>query len=188
MRILLVDNETSYLHHLQTLLNKFGKVTVTSMKDNSTQGGYDLIVLSGGHRAYITKQPEQYQQEINLVKNTDKPILGVCLGAEIVAYSFGAKLITLPNKQKGLVKVEVINSDSIFGKTKNFIVYENHIIAIQILSEELLGLAKSQTGYEVIKHITKPIYGFQFHAEMFQDVAYGDEIFTNTLNLLKKQV
>ena len=102
-------------------------------------------------------------------------------------YTFGAKLSTLADKQKGLVEVEVISNDGIFGETKHFMAYENHTIAIKTLSEELQGLAKSETGYEVIKHKTKPIYGFQFHPEIFQDVAYGDEIFINTLNLLMEQ-
>jgi GMP synthase (glutamine-hydrolysing) len=187
MKILLYDNETSYLSHLQLLLTRFGQVKVTSPKNIITQNSYDLIVLSGGHHAYITEHPEYYQREIELVKNTIKPILGVCLGAEIIAYSFGAKLSTLSNKQKGLVKLEVINSDGIFGETKHFMAYENHKIAIETLSKELRGLAKSETGYEVIKHRTKPIYGFQFHPEIFQNVAYGDDIFINTVKLLSEQ-
>jgi len=186
MNILLIDNKTSHLPHLESLLTKFGQVKVISSKYDFNEDDYNLVVLSGGHHTYITEHPEDYQKEIELVKKTNKPVLGVCLGAEIVSYAFGAKLSTLPDKQKGLVNVEVVNADGIFGETKIFTAYENHKIAIETLSEELHGLAKSETGYEVIKHKTKSIYGFQFHPEIFQDIAYGDEIFINTLNLLKK--
>jgi len=47
-------------------------------------------------------------------------------------------------------------------------------------------MIKSRDGFEVIKHSTKPVYGFQFHPEMFEDKTCGDEIFKNTLGLLAK--
>lgn len=186
MNILLFDNGTEYQNKILSLLNRFGEVTTANNAELLRFSGADLVVLSGGHHTYITERPEVYKTETDFIKNTNKPILGICLGAEQVAYTFNAKLEFLEQKVKGLVEIEVLGHDQIFCGINNFKVYENHHVAITSLSNDLTGLAKSSTGYEVIKHKTKQLYGFQFHPEMFEEQTFGDEIFSNVLTLLKK--
>lgn len=186
MNILLFDNGTKYLSKLNDLLENFGKVSITDNVNDLFSKQSDTVVLSGGHKKYITEHPEAYQKEIEFIKNSNKPVLGVCLGAEIIAYSFGAKLELLSHNQNGLIKINILTKDIIFNEIKDFEVYENHKLTITSLSPNLVGLAKSQDGFEVIKHVNKPIYGLQFHPEMFEDKTCGDEIFKNIFNLLNK--
>lgn len=167
-------------------MGKFGKVTITNNPSDLSLKDADLTVLSGGHHLYVTEHPEAYQTEIKFIKTSKKPILGVCLGAELVANTFGAKLEFLESKENGLVNIEVIENSPIFKNIPNFKVYENHRLTISSLPKELIGLARSEKGFEVIKHLTKPIYGFQFHPEMFEDKACGDEIFRNLIQSLKE--
>lgn len=186
MNILLFDNGTKYLSGLNNLLGKLGKVTIANNPSDLSSKDADLIVLSGGHHLYVTEHPEAYQTEIEFIKTSKKPILGVCLGAELIAYAFGAKLEFLNYEESGLINIMVLQKDNVFKDISDFKVYENHKLAITSLPKELIGLAKSKTGFEVFKHNTKPIYGFQFHPEMFEDKACGDEILRNLIQSLNR--
>ncbi len=185
MNILLFDNGTKYLPELSKFLSKFGNLTITSDSSRLTSQSTstDLTILSGGHSVYVIDYPEAYNAEIEFIRTSQKPIIGLCLGAELIAYTFGAKLEFLKTDEKGLININVLREDEIFKDVSNFKVYENHKVAITALPKALIGLAKSVDGFEVIKHNTKPIYGFQFHPEMFVDKTNGDEIFKNLLSL-----
>lgn len=184
MKILFVDNGTKYSNELKSLLKTAGEVTVINdiaRLDNSHN--FDLVVLSGGHQHSIIGHHDYYQKEINFIKNCNQPLLGICLGAELIAYTFGAKLEHLDKDEKGIKTITVLQNDGLFNDLKDFKVFESHKWAITKLSDDLLGLAKSQDGYEVIKHKDLLIYGFQFHPEMFENKTVGAKIFNNFLKL-----
>jgi GMP synthase (glutamine-hydrolysing) len=184
MQILLFDNGSKYLPELKILLEGYGEVMVSQDKDSLSRTPADLVVLSGGHHYAIMENPDNYKGEMNFIRSTNKPVLGICLGAEIIAYTFGAEITNLNFEIKGLKNIEILKNENEFDNLPNFWVYESHKWAITKLSGELIGLAKSECGYEIIKHITKPIYGFQFHPEMFEDKSCGDEIFKNLITNL----
>jgi carbamoylphosphate synthase small subunit len=50
-----------------------------------------------------------------------------------------------------------------------------------------VGLANSIEGIEIIKHKDKPIYGFQFHPEMFPNLSDGDELFANIVKIVQNR-
>jgi GMP synthase-like glutamine amidotransferase len=184
VNILLFNNGTRHLKSLRILLEKYGSVTVTGDKAALISPTVDLVVLSGGHHHSIIHNPEIYQPEIEFVKSSTVTILGICLGAEIIAYSFKATLENLSAKTVGLKTIQVIKPDPIFTGISDFKVYESHKWAITKLSADLEGLARSNDGFEIIRHKTKPIYGLQFHPEMFESKSCGDEIFANLLRHL----
>jgi len=179
MNIFLLNNGTKYLSELKDLLKKYGRVTENDNKESLKSVVEDLVVLSGGHHHSVLSHPDEYQPEKEFLLNSSVPVLGICLGAEIIAYSFGALLESLKTEEKGLKKIKVLKVDKLFSGITDFNVYESHKWAITKLPDELEGLAKSNTGFEVIKHKTKPIFGFQFHPEMFEDKSCGYEIFDN---------
>ena len=60
------------------------------------------------------EKPEIYAKEIAIIQNSTKPIIGICMGFEIIAYAFGAELRELPFKEESLMEIKVVNNDSIF--------------------------------------------------------------------------
>lgn len=188
MRIVLVDNGSKYINNLSKFLTSLGQLKVVTDIHKLAAEDFDILVLSGGHHDYITENPNAYLEEIQFISKTKKPIIGICLGAEVVAYTYGATLVKNDIYQKGLTNIKVISDSHIFNNKKSFYVYENHIVAIKELSTNLIGLATSENGYEVVKHKNKPVYCLQFHPEMFEDKTYGDEILKNIIKEFDKRI
>jgi GMP synthase-like glutamine amidotransferase len=186
MKILIVDNGTSYLPQLITLLgdNIFHVVKYSEISfviDND----FDAIVLSGGHDFSVSGNEDMFRKEMDFVKNSNKPIFGICLGFEIIASAFGAKLELMEKKERGILDIQITKPDEIFVNIPNFQVFESHRWVIKDPVDEFIVLACSKDGIEAIKHKTKSIYAVQFHPEMFVEKTCGNEIFHNFLYSIK---
>lgn len=185
-KVLLVDNGSSYIQKLESLLKGVGLEVVSvdyeQLNESFVQGA-DLIVLSGGHRYTIVDHIEYYRSELELIQLSDKPMIGVCLGFELIAICFGSMVSYLPEKDKGLRTISVLVNDPLFTQS-SFTVYESHQFALVSISKPLIALASSEHGIEIIKHETKPLYGFQFHPEVMEDSQLGDELFKRTIRIL----
>lgn len=186
MKILIIDNGTSYLEKVQNLLFGHNFETIKFSEVNLDKvDSFDAVILSGGHDFPVLGNENLLEKEINFVKNYKKPIFGVCFGFELIANAFGAKLELMENREKGIIEIEVIEPDEIFLNIKKFNVFESHRWIIKETGDSLEPLAKSKDGIEAIKHKILPIYGVRFHPEMFTEITCGDEIFYNFLNSIK---
>lgn len=181
MKILLIDNGSKHLRSLLKLLKKNEIVTAQFFGQYPSAENFDLIILSGGSKYSILKHPEKFNQEVDLVKTSKIPIIGICEGCEIIAYAYGSVLKKLEKKTKGVKKILITRKYNLVPPISNFKVYEAHRWSITKLGRALLGLAKSKDGFEIIKHKTKNIFGFQFHPEMLVEKTVGDEIFNNLI-------
>lgn len=185
MKVLLIDNGTSYLEKIKSLL-KDHFVTVVSYNDiPENYNIYDLIILSGGHKIFINKENEQLiHKEIELIKYSNTPIIGICYGSELINVVFGGSIKQI-NKIKGLRIIHQSIQNPIFDNIKDKLeVFENHSFTVDELSPDLVTLATSDSGVEIYRHKIKPIIGMQFHPEMFTEKATGDEIFLNSIKIL----
>ncbi|MCK4996913.1 gamma-glutamyl-gamma-aminobutyrate hydrolase family protein [Candidatus Pacearchaeota archaeon] len=182
MKILLVNNHSK---HLSELLNKLKDVKVVDFKklDLINYKKFDLIILSGGSSFSVKNHKEEYKKEIDLIKNSSRPILGICLGFELIAYSFNEKLEKMAKKKKGSEKIKIISEDQILkGLKKEFEVFEAHRWAVS-KTKYLIPLAKSKNGIEIIRHPTKRIWGVQFHPEISKEKGYVGKIINNFIKV-----
>lgn len=188
MKILIVDNGSSYLSKLKSLTSAHS-VTVQkySVVKSSHASGYDLIILSGGHTIPVVGNEAEFAGEIDLIQNSQTPILGICLGFELIAYSYGATLKQMTVKEKGLLHISKITTDPVFEGLADLTVFESHRWVVTTVGDQLLPLAGSVDGTEIIKHKDKLIYGFQFHPEMFRVESEGDELFANFIKIVENK-
>lgn len=188
MKILIIDNGSAYLNSLIDLVSK-DTLTIKSYEgiiaDDSAN--FDLIILSGGHQYSVVGHEDIFRTELELIKHTTTPILGICLGFELIAQTFGSTLTQLVSKEKNIVKLTRLIQDPIFARVDTIEVFESHRWVVDSVGDELLALANSKDGIEIIKHKTKLIYGFQFHPEMFVESTQGDEIFANFINIVQNK-
>jgi GMP synthase (glutamine-hydrolysing) len=125
---------------------------------------------------------KDFVQEIELIKSTKKPIIGICFGCELIVYAFGGKLKALDQPHSGVREIEVTNKD--YSNNDKISVYEHHGYIIDELPIGFSVLAKSPDGPEAIKHDSLPIFGLQFHPENFVHNNDGKEVFTKIFNQL----
>jgi len=175
MRTLLIDNGSNLTEKLRDLIpGEVNVVQYDAIPDSVNH--YSLIILSGSSRFPIEGHERELAAEEFLIRNSDKPIIGICLGHEIIAHAFGAK-IELLGKHTGLCDIAVTKNHLMFQARTNFTVYEHHQYGITELPSYLEELARSDHAIAVFKHKEKPIYGFQFHPEHHTESQFGDEIF-----------
>ncbi len=95
MKILLIDNYDSFTFNLYHYISKFSKNVdvIRNDKINSKEilkKKYKKIVISPG-----PGNPNQAGNCLSIVKNLYKkiPILGVCLGHQIIGQTFGSRIV-----------------------------------------------------------------------------------------------
>ena len=187
MRVALVNNGTKEPERLLLLLASHSvQVFNPSKVRELDQKDFDLIVLSGSSRFPITENEWLLLPEIDLIKTTTTPIIGICYGCELIARAFGGSLVDHgeESKERDLVRVEVVADDPIFTGRTEFEAYDAHRWVIASLPPELRVLARSSHGPEVIRHTERLIWGFQFHPEKIVDESYADEIFKTLVSEL----
>ena len=188
MNILLIDNETTLLEKLEDLIPGHQIVHKWNDLQNVDSDDFDLVILSGGSKFEIVGNEDKLKDEIRLIKERKTPLIGICLGCELIVESFGGSLEEMVEKHHGITDIEVVHNDLIFENTSRFKVYENHKWRINKLPSDFVCLVKSSHSFEIIKHNNLPIYGFQFHPEQFVDKTDGDKLFLNLIKIVEKQM
>lgn len=182
--ILIINNFSRHIDELCLLLKPIWSVTVMTKDVFDAHpvfvDDYDLIVLSGWSLCPpMATNPLCYKNEINLIKSTSKPIIWICLWAQIIAHTYQSMLHKLDQKIDG--NICIVSSEdpkSFFEAT------EHHQRSIVKLWVDLMELYSSVYGIEVFKHRDKDIYGFQFHPECNIHLQKGDELFLSVCNKL----
>jgi anthranilate/para-aminobenzoate synthase component II len=173
MRILLVDNGSI---HSQKIIDSLTGNEVEVLKYAPgvifNDADKDLIILSGGggegHEIDDKHTDDElfYDDQMKFVIKTKKPILGICMGFEVIATAFGAKVENVNAYFEQFRPVHLLESGAkLFGQ-KELSQFEAHHVGIRHLSHPLAALAFSANGIEIIKHKTKPILATQFHPEV----------------------
>ncbi len=184
MKLLVVNNHSI---HLEELLNNLEEIEVVNFEKLSeiNYQDYDGIILSGGSSFSVVDHEKEYSPELDLIKNCEKPILGICLGFELINFAFGEKIELLKNKRKGKILIKLISQDNLFNSfSKSFQVYESHRWVV-LKNKFLKSLAESKDGIEAVKHFKKKIYGVQFHQEVFINKNHSEKIIKNFLKIIK---
>ena len=181
MKIALINNHTKHLLELQTLLQNYGLVTVFEYSpelDWYFANNFDLLVLSGGPTPFSKNFAGYWDNQFNFIINSAVPIIGICLGFELICLAFEQGLSKHKIKKRGLQSV-VYNS-------KTYKVWESHFYYLKQAKTPLQSLATSGSEIQIIKHISKPIFGLQFHPEVREEGSTGHLIFEGLVgNVLK---
>ena len=187
MKILLIDNYDSFTfnlyHYLSSLNTKVDVVRNDKINSKEIiQKKYNKIVISPG-----PGNPNQAGNCINIVKNLYKkiPILGVCLGHQIVGQVFGSKIIQakkimhgktslIVSKRIGILK----NSPKKFEATR----YHSLIVDIKTLSKDLIITALTEDNIIMgLMHKKYNVHGVQFHPESIK-TKIGLKLLKNFIN------
>lgn len=186
MKVLLIDNGTTLLEKLCTLIPGDEIVHRPNDIKISDSKNFDLIILSGSKDLTVKYDQEYFKKEIELIKISKIPLIGICLGCELIATAFGGTIKRLDERHSGIRDITAVSDNKILAleKGESYKVYEGHRWIIDTAPQNFDVLATSDEGPEIIKHNTLPIWGFQFHPENLTDQTEGDEIFLNLFSKL----
>ena len=191
MKILLIDNYDSFTfnlyHYLSSLKTKVDVIRNDEITENQIiKKKYNKIVISPG-----PGNPNQSGNCIKIVKSLYKkiPILGVCLGHQIIGQVFGSKIIQAKKLMHGKTskikskKIGILeNLPSKFEATR----YHSLIIDKKTLSEELEITAETENGIIMgIEHKEFNVHGVQFHPESIK-TTIGIKILKNFIRFKNK--
>ena len=176
MKILLIDNYDSFTFNLYHYLSSLNTRVEVFRNDEITEkeiikNKYKKIVISPG-----PGNPNQSGNCLKIVKKLYKkiPILGVCLGHQIIGQAFGSKIIQAKKLMHGKTskiksfKTGILkNLPKIFEATR----YHSLIIDKNTLSKDLEITAQTNDGVIMgIKHKKYNIHGVQFHPESIKTI------------------
>jgi anthranilate synthase/aminodeoxychorismate synthase-like glutamine amidotransferase len=173
MLVAVIDNYDSFTFNLVHYILHTGvdvevfrndKISIDELKTLNP----GAIVISPG-----PGRPEDAGISLEVVKNFSGkiPILGVCLGHQVIAQSFGGSIIHAKKIMHGKTSMVTSNGENIFsGMKKPFSVMRYHSLAVseQDLPQCLTITATTEDGQIMgIRHKEHPTQGVQFHPESF---------------------
>lgn len=193
-KILIVDNYDSFTYNLVQIIQEHGGCNFDVMKNDAVNIAfavkYDGFLFSPGPG--IPKE-SPVMTELLRVYYSKKSFLGICLGHQAIAETFGMKLLKLDTVRHGLKAIIKIidSSDYIFeGVPSEFIAGLYHSWAVSAESKLLESIpdlrvtALSNDGIIMaVSHIRYDIRGIQFHPESYLS-EFGNKIINNWINHL----
>ncbi len=187
-KIILIDNYDSFTFNLYHYLSSL-KVNVDVIRNDKITSNeilkrkYNKIVISPG-----PGNPNQSGNCLKIVKTLYKkiPILGVCLGHQIIGQVFGSKIVQAKKLMHGKTseiiskKVGILkNLPKSFKATR----YHSLIIDKKTLSKHLEITAESKDGLIMgIQHKEYDVHGVQFHPESIK-TKLGIKILKNFIRI-----
>ena len=186
-KILVVDNHDSFVFNIVQYLDELGAVTHV-VKNEEIEPKYcqnfDGVVISPG-----PGNPQNAGASIDVVKYFDRheiPILGICLGLQVIGAAYGAKISSAPELLHGRTSEILHDGTDLFKDIpNNFIATRYHSLAIESDSvpADLQVTARCSDGTIMgISHRSKKIVGVQFHPEAVL-TQYGYELLANWLEI-----
>lgn len=177
-RIMLVDNNDSFTRNLEHLVAVECGVAPSIVPyadfDPVKAAAHDVVILSpgpghpGDYPAYRDFIPPDEDQKHSLPGALDTPVLGVCLGMQVINNCLGGTTEQLPGCVHGRV-------DDIVLDGRSLQVARYHSLYCATVAPSLTVTSSNSRGVPMaVQHATRRLIGYQFHPESFltQDGAW----------------
>ena len=177
--ILLVDHQDSFTRNLEHLLAGFDEVLVRDRReiDDSSCRDADMIVFSPG-----PGNPDQYPETQALCRawTGKKPILGICLGFQLILQVEGARIVRQSQVLHGVeTEIEFDPSSKTYsGLPPSLRVARDHSLRVDPASLDDLPDSISITGRDPLRDAPlsfedtkRKLFGLQYHPESFLTTA-----------------
>lgn len=170
MRVLVVDNHDSFVYNIVQYLLELG--ADCRVKDRSDVTLADAATADGVLLSPGPGHPADAGICLDLVRDADRrgtPLLGVCLGHQVIAHAYGATVTRAPEIVHGSTSEIVHDGEGVFhGLPPRFPATRYHSLAVrpETVPETLTVTARTPDGVIMaLRHRTSPIEGVQFHPE-----------------------
>ena len=145
----------------------------------SVSGYSALVVLGGPMGVYEEGLYPFITEEIRLIESAlrdDFPVMGVCLGSQMMARAAGAPVYKGHAKEIGFYRIELTGEGKrdalLVGLPESFEVFQWHGDTFDI-PRGATNLASSELFTNQLIRVGRRAYGFQFHFEVTPDMVRG---------------
>lgn len=189
--ILIINNHDYNASKIANIIKKLG-MNCTIKDSNSLIKNYEKSNIKG---VILTGGPLMLDKHLSLssihadlasIFDFDVPIIGICLGHEIIAEVMGSVVerLKIPSKSNKQT-LKILKKEYLFeGFPSEINVFESHSLFIKDLPKLFEITATSDKDrIESIRHKTKPIFGVQFHPE---ESDMGEKLFSNFIKICKE--
>lgn len=187
----MIDNYDSFVYNLAAYFEEAGQSILVRRADEVSLSELERlqpegIILSPGPKT--PKEAVESRQILFYYQNR-VPILGVCLGHQVIGHEFGADVGKGDWPMHGKVTEITHNGSGVFrGLPKRYPVTRYHSLVVrrQGMPDDIQVDAWADDGVIMgISHKDMPIYGVQFHPEAVL-TRYGHEVIRNFNQICKE--
>lgn len=186
--ILLIDNYDSFVHNLARYFERLGQETLVVRND-----AVDVATVRALRPAAIVLSPgpctpREAGASLNLVREflTEIPILGVCLGHQVIAEALGGKIVRASEPVHGRTSEIRHDGSGLFTHLRSPLTvcrYHSLVVEPTTLPAKLRATAWTDDGTMMaLEHADYPVYGVQFHPESIL-TEHGYDILAKFLQL-----
>ena len=184
MKILVINNHGQYNHRINRSLHNLkypAEIIPNTTPLDEVIGKNPLGLILGGGPSI-----ERIGNTPNYIKNLNIPILGICLGHQLIAQVYGGEIGSAGIESYAKNTITILDENDIFqGLGETMDVWTSHKDDVKTLPADFKLLATSYAcDIEAMKHKDKPIYGIQFHPEVHH-TEKGHLIFENFYGVCK---
>ncbi|MFE3444190.1 aminodeoxychorismate synthase component I [Nocardia sp. NPDC059180] len=190
MRTLLIDNYDSFTYNLYQLISEVYGTEPTVVRNDEAHvvrqlrlDRFDSVVISPGPGRPDVARDTGVSAAV--VRETDLPLLGVCLGHQAIVVGAGGVVDAAPAARHGyLDQIEHDGTGLFAGLPQKFTAVRYHsLCASRPLPDALEVTAQSSDGVVMgVRHRSRPQWGVQFHPESIAS-EHGAAILVNFAKL-----
>lgn len=178
LKIIIINNYGQFCHLIHRAVRDLEQeaelMKNTSQVEEILGSGPDGLILSGGPSLERAGRCTEY------LHNIDLPVLGICLGHQLLAKAYLGEVRTGKLGGYASVEVEILEEDDILkGLGPRTHVWASHADEVSLLPKNFKRLARSKIcEIEAMRHESKPLYGVQWHPEV-SHTEKGKELLLN---------
>jgi para-aminobenzoate synthetase component 2 len=187
--ILVIDNYDSFVFNLVQYLGELGAATVVWRNDAATVQdvralGADGVVISPG-----PGHPRDAGLSVDVVRElgASLPILGVCLGHQVIGHVYGGRVVRAPELVHGKTsEIHHHGAGVLTGLPAPFTATRYHSLVVErsTFPDELEVTGWTPAGLVMaLRHRAHPVEGVQFHPESIL-TSCGHALLSNWLRTL----
>jgi len=184
-RVLILDFGSQYTQLIARRIRELGvyseispfNITPEKIKASNAGG----IILSGGPQSVYSEKATLPHKGIFSLKI---PVLGICYGLQLIAYSLGGRVSPSIKREYGRSVLEIVENSFLFkefDRGSRITVWMSHGDLVEKLPEGFSVLGRTENcPFAAVSSSIKNIFGVQFHPEVYH-TERGKDILKNFL-------
>ena len=169
--VTIIDGGSSKTSEISNIVKTLNIQTETIPLTQANQYSFQqsqAVIISGGPHLFTESHQKQAElmSHFSFLKSLERPTLGICLGHQAIALTFGGKVYR-GRARRDEDSLSILKDHPLFKNLPEQPVFsEDHCEGVQP-SNQINILAHSECyGVEAIEVIGKPLLGVQFHPEV----------------------